>query len=72
MWHKETIAGKGSLSQRGVECHLTTLYEELNLYVEESCEILAFNFRTRAFCKAVKRGLKNSDELEKSEQELSD
>lgn len=65
------IARKCSLSQRGVESRLATLYEKLNLYFEDGYEKLAFNVRTRAFCEALKRGLINSDELEKSEQELS-
>lgn len=65
------IARKCSLSQRGVESRLATLYEKLNLYFDDSYEKLAFNVRTRAFCEALKRGLINSDELEKSEQELS-
>ena len=64
------IARKCSLSQRGVESRLATLYEKLNLYFDDSYEKLAFNVRTRAFCEALKRGLINSDELEKSEQEL--
>jgi DNA-binding NarL/FixJ family response regulator len=65
------IARKCSLSQRGVESRLATLYEKLNLYFEEGYEKLAFNVRTRAFCEALRRGLINSDELEKAEQELS-
>lgn len=64
------IARKCSLSQRGVESRLATLYEKLNLYFEDSYEKLAFNVRTRAFCESLKRGLINSDELEKSEAEL--
>ncbi|MCU0238824.1 MAG: response regulator transcription factor [Pyrinomonadaceae bacterium] len=65
------IARKCSLSQRGVESRLATLYEKLSLYFEDSYEKLAFNVRTRAFCEALKRGLINSDEIEKAEQELS-
>lgn len=65
------IARKCSLSQRGVESRLATLYEKLNHSLEDSYEKLAFNVRTRAFCEALKRGLINSDELEKAEQELS-
>jgi DNA-binding NarL/FixJ family response regulator len=65
------IARKCSLSQRGVESRLATLYEKLNLYFDDSYEKLAFNIRTRAFCESLRRGLINSDELEKSEQELS-
>lgn len=65
------IARKCSLSQRGVESRLATLYEKLNLYFDDSYEKLAFNVRTRAFCESLKRGLINSDELEKAEQELS-
>ncbi len=66
------IARKCSLSQRGVESRLTTLYEKLNHLLEDSYEKLAFNVRTRAFCEALKRGLINSDELEKAELELQD
>jgi DNA-binding NarL/FixJ family response regulator len=66
------IARKCSLSQRGVESRLATLYEKLNLYFEDGYEKFAFNVRTRAFCEALKRGLINSDELEKSEIELQD
>jgi DNA-binding NarL/FixJ family response regulator len=65
------IARKCSLSQRGVESRLATLYEKLNLYFDDSYEKLAFNIRTRAFCESLRRGLINSDELEKSEQELA-
>jgi DNA-binding NarL/FixJ family response regulator len=65
------IARKCSLSQRGVESRLATLYEKLNLYFEDSYEKLAFNVRTRAFCEALMRGLINSDELQKAEEELS-
>ncbi|MEK7724941.1 MAG: response regulator transcription factor [Acidobacteriota bacterium] len=65
------IARKCSLSQRGVESRLATLYEKLNHSLEDSYEKLAFNVRTRAFCEALKRGLINSDELEKAEEELS-
>ena len=71
------IARKCSLSLRGVESRLATLYEKL--FVEnfletanESYEKLAYNPRTRAFCEALKRGLINSDEIEKTETELSD
>jgi DNA-binding NarL/FixJ family response regulator len=64
------IARKCSLSQRGVESRLATLYEKLNLYFEDGYEKFAFNVRTRAFCEALKRGLINSDELEKAELEL--
>jgi DNA-binding NarL/FixJ family response regulator len=65
------IARKCSLSHRGVESRLATLYEKLNHSFEDGYEKLAFNVRTRAFCEALKRGLINSDELEKAEQELN-
>ena len=68
------IARKCSLSLRGVESRLATLYEKL--FTEssagtenESYDKLAYNPRTRAFCEALKRGLINSDELEKGETE---
>lgn len=71
------IARKCSLSLRGVESRLATLYEKL--FTEnsagtenESYDKLAYNPRTRAFCEALKRGLINSDELEKAETELAD
>lgn len=69
------IARKCSLSQRGVESRLATLYEKLfpehsGGTENESFDKLAFNPRTRAFFEALKRGLINSDELEKAEIEL--
>lgn len=75
-----TIARKCSLSQRGVESRLTTLYEKLfvenpnaeSAVTSEAYEKLAYNPRTRAFCQALKRGLINSDELEKAETELAE
>lgn len=64
------IARKCTLSQRGVESRLTTLYEKLFVspegMPEESYDKLAYNIRTRAFCEALRRGLINSDELEKA------
>ncbi|MCY7376032.1 MAG: response regulator transcription factor [Pyrinomonadaceae bacterium] len=71
------IARKCSLSLRGVESRLATLYEKLFTEnsegtANESYDKLAYNPRTRAFCEALKRGLINSDELEKGEAELSD
>ncbi len=53
------IARKCSLSLRGVESRLATLYEKL-----------AYNVRTRAFFEALRRGLLNNDELEKAAVEL--
>jgi DNA-binding NarL/FixJ family response regulator len=71
-----TIARKCSLSLRGVESRLTTLYEKL--FPENSAgtndeayDKLAYNPRTRAFCEALKRGLINSDEIEKAQVELA-
>ena len=71
------IARKCSLSLRGVESRLATLYEKL--FPEnavgtdfEEYEKLAYNMRTRAFFQALRRGLINSDELEKAESELHD
>src|SRR5438876_5766802 len=63
------IARKCSLSLRGVESRLATLYEKLFPYHSggsdaEAYDKLAFNTRTRAFFEALKRGLINSDELE--------
>lgn len=70
------IARKCSLSLRGVESRLATLYEKLFVDVsegtaEEAYDKLAYNVRTRAFFEALRRGLINSDELEKAERELS-
>ncbi|MGC2238381.1 MAG: response regulator transcription factor [Pyrinomonadaceae bacterium] len=71
------IARKCSLSLRGVESRLATLYEKL--FPESSAgtenetyDKLAYNPRTRAFSEALKRGLINSDELEKAEAELAE
>ncbi|MDQ2745814.1 MAG: response regulator transcription factor [Acidobacteriota bacterium] len=71
------IARKCTLSLRGVESRLATLYEKLFLdnsegTPHESYDKLAYNPRTRAFCEALKRGLMNSDELEKADTELSE
>ena len=70
------IARKCSLSQRGVESRLTNLYEKLFAdssegTIDETYDKLAYNVRTRAFFEAIRRGLINSDELEKSERELA-
>src|SRR5258705_9346450 len=69
------IARKCSLSLRGVESRLATLYEKL--FPEspagtenEAYDKLAYNTRTRAFFEALRRGLINSDELEKDDAEL--
>lgn len=69
------IARKCSLSQRGVESRLATLYDKLfseSVVATESeaYDKLAYNPRTRAFCEALKRGLINADELEKAEADL--
>ena len=71
------IARKCSLSLRGVESRLATLYEKLFPVHSagtdaESYDKLAYNTRTRAFFEALKRGLINSDELDKAETELAD
>lgn len=71
------IARRCSLSLRGVESRLATLYEKLfstnsSGTDAEGYDKLAFNTRTRAFFEALKRGLINNDELEKSESELAD
>src|SRR5919108_5761169 len=69
------IARKCSLSLRGVESRLATLYEKLFVSVaegtdQEAYEKLAYNIRTRAFFEALRRGLLNSDELEKASKDL--
>lgn len=71
------IARKCSLSLRGVESRLATLYEKLFPAHSagtdaEEYDRLAYNTRTRAFFEALRRGLINSDELEKAETELAD
>ena len=70
------IARKCSLSHRGVESRLATLYEKLfpvhsGGTAGEPYEKLAFNPRTRAFFEALKRGLINSDELASAEADLA-
>jgi len=70
-----TIARKCSLSQRGVESRLATLYEKLFVSTpegtpNEAYDKLAYNIRTRAFFEALRRGLINSDELEKAAADL--
>ncbi|MEP7214217.1 MAG: response regulator transcription factor [Acidobacteriota bacterium] len=70
------IARKCSLSLRGVESRLATLYEKLfpiHSGGTDAAEYdkLAYNTRTRAFFEALRRGLINSDELEKAEIELA-
>src|SRR5262250_509501 len=69
------IARKCSLSLRGVESRLATLYEKLFAAspegtAHESYDKLAYNIRTRAFFEALRRGLINSDELEKAAADL--
>ncbi len=69
------ISRKCSLSLRGVESRLSTLYEKLfpehsSGTEAEEYDKLAYNTRTRAFFEALRRGLINSDELEKAHEEL--
>lgn len=69
------IARKCSLSLRGVESRLATLYEKLFVALpegtpREAYDRLAYNMRTRAFFEALRRGLINSDELEKAAADL--
>jgi DNA-binding NarL/FixJ family response regulator len=69
------IARKCSLSLRGVESRLATLYEKLFVALpegtsHESYEKLAYNVRTRAFFEALRRGLINSNELETASHDL--
>ena len=69
------IARKCSLSLRGVESRLATLYEKLFVSTpegtpNEAYDKLAYNMRTRAFFEALRRGLINSDELEKAAADL--
>ncbi len=76
-WSNWAVARKCSLSLRGVESRLATLYDKLfnessHGTADESYDKLAYNPRTRAFCEALKRGLINADELEKAEAELTE
>jgi DNA-binding NarL/FixJ family response regulator len=69
------IARKCSLSLRGVESRLATLYEKLfgpssDGTPDAAYDKLAYNVRTRCFCEALRRGLVNADELEKAAREL--
>jgi DNA-binding NarL/FixJ family response regulator len=69
------IARKCSLSLRGVESRLATLYEKLFVSMpegtpNEAYDKLAYNVRTRAFFEALRRGLLNSDELETAAHDL--
>jgi DNA-binding NarL/FixJ family response regulator len=69
------IGRKCSLSLRGVESRLATLYEKLFTESSEGTEAeayekMAFNTRTRAYYEALQRGLINSDELGSSAQEM--
>src|ERR671922_423115 len=69
------IARKCSLSLHDDESRLATLYEKLFVTVaegtdQETYEKLAYNIRTRAFFEALRRGLLNSDELEKASHDL--
>jgi DNA-binding NarL/FixJ family response regulator len=69
------IARKCALSLRGVESRLATLYEKLFVSTAEGTpyeayEKLAYNMRTRAFFESLRRGLINSDELEKAASDL--
>ncbi|MEA2174726.1 MAG: hypothetical protein QOD00_2318 [Blastocatellia bacterium] len=69
------IARKCSLSLRGVESRLATLYEKLFVSMpegtpHEAYDKLAYNIRTRAFFEALRRGLLNSDELENASHDL--
>ncbi len=69
------IARKCTLTQRGVESRLATLYEKLLPAAPaepgaEGYEKLAYNQRTRAFFEALKRGLLNTHELENAAREL--
>jgi DNA-binding NarL/FixJ family response regulator len=69
------IARKCSLTQRGVESRLATLYEKLLPAAPagpgaEAYEKLAYNQRTRVFFEALRRGLLNNEELETAARDL--
>src|SRR5215216_6192650 len=64
-----------SRSLRFVESRLATLYEKLFVSTpegtpHEAYDKLAYNMRTRAFFEALRRGLINSDELDKAAADL--
>lgn len=70
------IARRCSLTPRGVESRLAALYEKLLPHasagtVSEAYDRLAFNSRTRAFFEALRRGLINSEELERADSDLA-
>jgi DNA-binding NarL/FixJ family response regulator len=69
------IARKCSLSLRGVESRLATLYEKLLPAAPaepgaEAYDKLAYNSRMRAFFEALRRGLVNTEELEAAARDL--
>jgi DNA-binding NarL/FixJ family response regulator len=69
------IARKCSLTLRGVESRLATLYEKIfgaspEGTPHEAYDKLAYNLRTRAFFEALRRDLLNRDELEKVSADL--
>jgi DNA-binding NarL/FixJ family response regulator len=69
------IARKCSLSLRGVESRLATLYEKLLPAAPagpggEAYDKLAYNPRMRAFFEALRRGLVNTEELEAAARDL--
>jgi DNA-binding NarL/FixJ family response regulator len=71
------ISRKCSLSLRGVESRLATLYEKLTPTdsagtEDEEYDKMAYNPRTRAFSEALRRGLINSDELDTASNESSE
>src|SRR5687768_15842003 len=71
------ISRKCSLSLRGVESRLATLYEKLTPTdsvgtEDEEYDKMAYNPRTRAFFEALRRGLINSDELETASTESAE
>jgi DNA-binding NarL/FixJ family response regulator len=71
------IARKCKIRLRAIESRLTNLYEKILLenplgIRDEGYDKLAYNIRTKAFCEALKRGLINSEELEKAESEIAD
>lgn len=70
------IARRCSLTLRGVESRLAALYEKLLPHTAEGTagegyDKLAFNPRTRAFFEALRRGLINSEELERADDDLA-
>ena len=67
------IAKRRYLSRRGVQSRLKSLYQKLNIrgILDHDTDSEVMNPRSRAVAIALQRGLINSEELAREEQELS-